>query len=295
VKALRAGFLSAFAIGCLLSLPAIGLADHVGVSASAGAQVERFGTDSWRAEVTFSVYCQGTGAGGAFYSGNLSMVDLDTGEDVYLGGISGASGTTSQIFHSTDRWRRLAPMLKVSCGDEATLHGSDTIEVVGGAILIPPRLGGGGGGGGRGGGGGAGRGGGDPTEPLGSGGCLALVVGSEASDTLSGGSAAEVVLALGGDDHVRGAGGHDCLLGGSGRDRLTGEAGADRLTGGPGRDTLLGGPGLNAYDAGPGRDSIDAANDRSELVRCGPGRDRARVDPGDVLRGCEVVISPRSS
>lgn len=298
MRARRAGFLSTAAIACLLVLPASGSGHHVRVSASVAAHVERSGSDSWRAQVTFSVYCQGAGPGGASFYGNLNMIDVDTGETVYLGGISGASGTTSQLFHSTDRWRRFAPVLEVSCSDDATRHGSETIEVAGGTVLIPPRLGtggGGGGSGGGGGGGGAGSGSSDPTEPLRPGGCLALVVGSEAADTLSGAAIAEVVLALGGDDDVRGAGGHDCLVGGPGRDNVRGEAGSDRLAGGPGGDRLFGGPGVNAYDAGPGRDFIDAGNAKGELVHCGPGRDRVRADRGDVLRGCEVVVSPRPS
>jgi hypothetical protein len=59
------------------------------------------------------------------------------------------------------------------------------------------------------------------------------------------------------------------------------------LTGGRGDDRLSGGSGVNAYDAGPGADCIDAPNGRPELVRCGSGRDRARVDRRDRVRGCE--------
>jgi hypothetical protein len=90
-----------------------------------------------------------------------------------------------------------------------------------------------------------------------------------------------------GNDRLRGAGGHDCLLGGRGDDVLEGESGADVLTGGRGDDRLDGGSGTNSYDAGPGADRIDARNGRRELVRCGSGRDRARVDRRDRVKSCE--------
>lgn len=70
---------------------------------------------------------------------------------------------------------------------------------------------------------------------------------------------------------------------------LLGEDGDDRLTGGSGADRLVGGRGENIYDAGSGNDFVDAANGRSELVRCGRGRDTARVDRTDTLSGCERV------
>lgn len=70
---------------------------------------------------------------------------------------------------------------------------------------------------------------------------------------------------------------------------LRGEDGYDLLTGGRGDDTLIGGPGVNAYDAGPGKDYLDARNGRREFVRCGSGKDRARLDRRDRARGCERV------
>jgi Ca2+-binding RTX toxin-like protein len=69
-------------------------------------------------------------------------------------------------------------------------------------------------------------------------------------------------------------------------------AGNDRLNGGPGADRLVGGAGTNAYDAGPGADTVDARNGKRELVRCGSGRDTARVDRSDRVRDCEVVRRP---
>jgi hemolysin type calcium-binding protein len=84
-------------------------------------------------------------------------------------------------------------------------------------------------------------------------------------------------------------GGNDVLSGLAGDDCLSGGRGKDRLSGGPGNDTLSGGPGKNSYSGGPGNDRINARNHVNEKVRCGPGKDRARVDPGDRMFGCERV------
>jgi Ca2+-binding RTX toxin-like protein len=70
---------------------------------------------------------------------------------------------------------------------------------------------------------------------------------------------------------------------------LNGGAGRDRLDGGAGNDKLNGGAGPNTYLGGAGRDIITAANGRKERVNCGAGRDRARADRTDKLRGCESV------
>jgi len=272
-----------------LGWPSASPADHIGIDGSVGASVERFGANSWLVTVTFDAECRGAGPAGASYQGNLYLVDSETSERTYLGGISSASGRVTQLFHSTDRWRRLAAIMKVSCFDDATLHGSDVVEIGENEVLIPPRLGDDGGGRGVGGHGGGGGGGSwDPSEPVGAHGCLNLLVGTSRADTLAGGAAGDVIFGLGKADRIRGRGGADCLIGGTGADRLLGGDGPDRLTGGAGADRLLGGPGSNAYDAGPGSDFVDAANGRRELVRCGPGRDRVKADRIDILRSCEL-------
>jgi hypothetical protein len=122
--------------------------------------------------------------------------------------------------------------------------------------------------------------------------CANLVVGTSGADVLTGTAAGDRLRGLGGRDRLTGGDGDDCLVGGRGRDRLGGGAGNDKLTGGSGRDALTGGPGLNAYDAGGGRDRVDARNGVKETVRCGKGRDRARLDADDVARRCERVSRP---
>ena len=88
-----------------------------------------------------------------------------------------------------------------------------------------------------------------------------------------------------------GGGGRDTLIappdggflhGGNGRDRLIGGARADNLTGGRGRDLIRGGKGSDLVRA------IDGSSDR---VSCGPGRDRAKVDGIDKVKGCERLIA----
>jgi Ca2+-binding RTX toxin-like protein len=112
------------------------------------------------------------------------------------------------------------------------------------------------------------------------------VFGGVGSDRLTGARGDDRLLGddsatgVGGNDRMFGNGGDDLLVGGSGKDRLVGGAGKDRLTGGPGRNRLLG---------GRGNDRVRAANGSFDRVNCGPGRDFARVDPVDRVRGCERV------
>ena len=95
-------------------------------------------------------------------------------------------------------------------------------------------------------------------------------------DTLRGTRWSESLLGRGGNDLVLGLGGDDTPDGGTGDDaRSTAVPGADRLTGGPGVDRLTG---------GVGDDWVDARDGRRDLVRCGSGRDTARVDRADVVQ-----------
>jgi hypothetical protein len=279
-----------------LTWPAAGSADHILTSATVSARLkERKSTDFWNVEITWTAACQGASPGTAWFDGDLYMVDLDSSERHYVGGVvstsgsSTVSGTREWFVSAIERSQRLMPELTIHCYENFPLHGGREVTVTGSSVVIPPRFAGGGGGGGSGGDFGTG----DPTEPLGSGGCGAVLEGTDGPDTLRGGAGGEVIFAHGGRDRVEGGGGHDCLLGESGNDVLRGQRGSDRITGGRGNDTLVGGPGVNAYDAGPGRDFVDARNGKRELVRCGSGRDRARVDRRDRVRGCERVSRPR--
>lgn len=93
-----------------------------------------------------------------------------------------------------------------------------------------------------------------------------------------------------GKDNLVGGTGNDQLYGGWGNDRVVGGSGDDALYGGVGRDRLVGGPGSNIYRGGPGKDSMNARNGAEDLVDCGAGRDTARVDRIDFVKGCEKVV-----
>jgi Ca2+-binding RTX toxin-like protein len=281
------------AVSLALLVPAVSVADHIVTAGNVSARLkERRSTDFWTVEISWGGSCNGAAPGKAWFDGHIYMIDADTGERTYVGGVvstSGeriVSGTRDWFVSSSERPKRLFPELTLSCYENFPLHGGREVIVTGSSVLIPQRFSGGGGGGG------GDFGSGDPTEPMGSGGCAAAIVGTDGPDTLAGGGEGEVVLALGGGDRVEGAGGHDCLLGYQGDDVLRGQGGQDRLTGGRGADLLVGGSGVNAYDAGPGRDVVEARNGKRELIRCGSGRDRARVDRRDRVRDCERVSRP---
>lgn len=283
-------------VGCVsvaLLWPTASPADHVSLTAtSVSAQLkERFGSSSWIVEVSWDATCLGAAPGADNYTGSRNLIDLDTGERIYLGGVTSAPGESTQVVEARSRERRLRPELTISCFEDGSVHGGGPVVVTGHTVIIPPRFddqGGGGGGGGSAGGGGD-YGSGDPTEPRRPGGCKNALAGTSGPDSLVGGGAGDVIFGFGGDDRAEGRGGHDCLIGGQGDDVLRGHDGYDLLTGGRGDDTLIGGPGVNAYDAGPGKDHVDARNGRTELIRCGSGRDRARLDRSDRARSCERV------
>jgi Ca2+-binding RTX toxin-like protein len=301
--------LAAFVIGLVvvLGLPAAALADHISITASVNAQLkERTAAGSWKVEVTWTATCVGA-VGSPSFSGSLNVRDVETNELYYLGGVSSATGTATRLFGPRKHSYFIRPELSINCTET---HGSGTLETQGDPILIPARNDNGNGGadGGGGGGGSGGSGGGDPTEPLTDGGCRFALQGTNGPDTLDGSGSGDVIFGYDAPDILRGKSGHDCLLGGRGNDKLEGDngndrltagsgndnllggAGNDRLVGGSGKDVLSGGSGRNVYYAGGGNDLVKAVNGRRETVRCGSGKDVARVDRRDRVSGCERVI-----
>lgn len=100
------------------------------------------------------------------------------------------------------------------------------------------------------------------------------------SDVLRGTNRADVLKGGPGSQRIKGRSGPDRVGGGRGNDCLSGGRGGDRLAGGFGRDVLRG---------GRGRDFLNARDGTRDKVLCGKGRDRARVDRFDKVRGCERV------
>ena len=303
-------------LAVLFLLPASASADHVTASPQVSARLaERISGNTWAVDVEWSINCSGPAPGQANYTGSLNLDDVDTGEVQFMGGTVTASGTDKGLVERRAAPRRVRPRIKASCFDSGVgNHGSDTIEVSGNIVTVPAK--------------GDENGDGVPDPPPGggtpppSGGqppagpCAVRQEGTPSGDTLTGTAAGDLILGLGGNDVLRGLGEADCLDGGAGADRLsggvgddrltggagadrlngeagddrlTGGAGTDRLVGGGGADRLIGGAGNNRYIAGSGNDVIDARNGIAEVVSCGPGRDRARVDRRDFAPGCELV------
>jgi hypothetical protein len=124
-----------------------------------------------------------------------------------------------------------------------------------------------------------------------------FVLDSNHRGVVTGSPATNILFGRGGDDVLRGLGGRDCLYGGAGSDSLVGGAGDDLLSGGVGADRLLDSRGRDTFIGGLGNDRIDARDAttagarRADVVDCGPGFDRARVDRADrVARDCEQVL-----
>ena len=96
------------------------------------------------------------------------------------------------------------------------------------------------------------------------------VMGTAASENLSGGEGNDLISGGAGSDTLLGAGGADSISGGEGADRLLGGMGADTLVGGAGADTLEGGLGDDLY-------VIDAA-DAGVFERVNAGFDTVLTD-----------------
>ncbi len=132
-------------------------------------------------------------------------------------------------------------------------------------------------------------------------GSSALVqIGPSTNDHLLGTNAIDLIKGNEGDDVVLGRGDADCLVGGAGKDRLRGQQGDDVVRGSGGRDVLSGAAGADRLNPGTGKDTVvgGGGNDRivsvdgsRDVVRCGRGVDRAKVDSHDqVAKSCERVV-----
>jgi hypothetical protein len=110
--------------------------------------------------------------------------------------------------------------------------------------------------------------------------CAVRIRGTAKRDVLVGSAAGDEIDGARGRDRIRALEGNDCLDGGGGRDRVGGNAGTDHVRGGGGHDRLSG---------GHGDDVLNSRAGGRDVVRCGPGRDIARVDRRDAVRGCERV------
>ncbi|HEX3278888.1 MAG TPA: hypothetical protein VHR40_10230 [Thermoleophilaceae bacterium] len=117
--------------------------------------------------------------------------------------------------------------------------------------------------------------------------------GTTGGDRMFGTANDDQLVARAGDDCLSGGPGNDLLSAGAGDDRADGGPGADVLNGDAGQDSLIGGSGRDRLYGGPDADRIDARDGKRDVVRCGSGRDRARVDRFDSVSGCERVTPAR--
>jgi Ca2+-binding RTX toxin-like protein len=146
--------------------------------------------------------------------------------------------------------------------------------------------------------------------------------GTNGSDYLLGDGSNNEIYGLRGKDYVGGKAAADTLFGGTGNDEVAGGSGKDRMKGGSGVDTLLGRPGYDslidqpekgsfaqqssqhgAYQVqassrpdrllgGRGNDTIRARDGNRDIIRGGPGYDKAYVDRVDKVTGVEVERCP---
>jgi Tol biopolymer transport system component len=81
---------------------------------------------------------------------------------------------------------------------------------------------------------------------------VATIVGTAASESLTGGPNGDVISGQGGKDTINGLGGNDTVCGDAGKDRLNGGKGKDVLNGGKGNDKTVGGKGKDTCIGGKG-------------------------------------------
>ena len=141
------------------------------------------------------------------------------------------------------------------------------------------------------------------------------------SDYYVGDDSKNTIYGLAGDDYVGGLGAADMLLGGRDNDKVQGGSGKDRLEGGRGVDKVVGKPGYDilldqpekgsfaqlssqrgAYQVqggrpdrllgGEGNDTIRARDGKKDIIRGGPGYDKAYVDKVDKVKGVEKEVVP---
>jgi Ca2+-binding RTX toxin-like protein len=114
------------------------------------------------------------------------------------------------------------------------------------------------------------------------------LAGTLGAGALLAGAAEVAVAAVKIGDHK-----NNVLKGGDRADLLRGKGGADGLSGGGGGDKLYGGPGADKFAGGKGNDVIFAADgEKDAAINCGPGKDKAFVDPAeaDSAGGCENLV-----
>jgi Ca2+-binding RTX toxin-like protein len=142
------------------------------------------------------------------------------------------------------------------------------------------------------------------------------LVGGPGNNNYMGSNDTDYIYGGGGADDIGGKNGPDHLFGDKGNDRLHGGRGHDWVEGGPGSDTawsdkgtddlfaerehkgsfqaakVKGGRKPNRLLGGRGNDIIRAKNGKKDIIRGGPGYDKAYVDRVDKVKGVEKEVVP---
>lgn len=107
----------------------------------------------------------------------------------------------------------------------------------------------------------------------------AFMLGGAGADTLTGGTAVDLLVGNAGNDKLDGGEGNDTLLGNADDDTLKGNAGRDLLLGGKGADTLDGGADNDILKGGEGLDIYTFTGSYStDIVSDSDGSGRIKVD-----------------
>lgn len=112
-----------------------------------------------------------------------------------------------------------------------------------------------------------------------------VIIGSAASETLTGTDGADCIFGLGGDDTIDGLDGDDYICGGAGNDTIVGGLGNDTLFGETNADTISGGFGDDTIDGGGGSDILNGEGG-VDTIFGGAGADTISGGPQpDFIRG----------
>lgn len=118
----------------------------------------------------------------------------------------------------------------------------------------------------------------------------AFMLGGNGSDTLTGGTADDLLVGNAGGDTLDGGEGNDVLLGCSGEDNLKGGKGVDLLLGGADNDTLDGGAGNDLLKGGGGNDTYTFNGDYgTDIVTDSDGSGSISVD-GQALSSATLTF-----
>ena len=121
------------------------------------------------------------------------------------------------------------------------------------------------------------------------------VIGTEFSDSFTGGSGDDEFYGRDGDDSFLGNSGADTLVGESGDDLIDGGADSDDLQGGIGDDTIVGGTGDDLIDGGTNANDRDVADYTSAATKIELDLDNSQVigtDSGtDTITNIEVILA----